>query len=36
VESVRDAVEQFTESGGSVLRGPFEIPIGKAAVVRDP
>ena len=36
VRSVPEAVTQFEESGGTVLRGPFEIQIGKAAVVRDP
>ena len=36
VGSVPKAVEQFEESGGQVVRGPFDIKIGKAAVVRDP
>jgi len=36
VDSVPDAVQQFEESGGTVLRCPFDIQIGKAAVVRDP
>lgn len=36
VDSVLDAVQQFEESGGTVLHGPFDIQIGKAAVVRDP
>ncbi|MCH2515637.1 MAG: hypothetical protein MK134_08770 [Dehalococcoidia bacterium] len=35
VASILDAVNQFEESGGTVLRGPFDIKIGKAAVVRD-
>jgi predicted enzyme related to lactoylglutathione lyase len=36
VESVAEAVQQFEDSGGSVVRGPFDIKIGKAVVVRDP
>ncbi len=36
VESVPIAVQQFEESGGSVISGPFDIEIGKAVVVRDP
>ena len=35
VASILDAVNQFEESGGTVLRGRFDIKIGKAAVVRD-
>ena len=35
VASILDAVNQFEESRGTVLRGPFDIKIGKAAVVRD-
>jgi lactoylglutathione lyase len=35
VESVADAVEKIREAGGKVLHGPFDIPIGKCAVVRD-
>ena len=36
VASILDAVNQFEESGGTVLRGRFDIKIGKASVVRDP
>ena len=30
------AVETFTAAGGRVLTGPFEIQIGRCAVVQDP
>jgi lactoylglutathione lyase len=36
VESVPQAVEQFTAAGGKVLAGPLEIKIGLCAVVADP
>lgn len=36
VESIPEAVEQFTKTGGKVLAGPFEISIGLCAVVADP
>ena len=36
VDSVPDAVVRFTSAGGKVLRGPFEIQIGRCAVVADP
>lgn len=36
VESVPEAVERFTAAGGKVRYGPFEIQIGRAAVVEDP
>lgn len=36
VDSVPDAVQQFEESGRSVVSGPFDIEIGKAVVVRGP
>ena len=36
VESVPEAVQQFEDSGGSVVRGPFGIKIGRAVVVSDP
>jgi predicted enzyme related to lactoylglutathione lyase len=36
VDSVPDAIARFTSAGGKVLRGPFEIQIGRAAVVADP
>jgi lactoylglutathione lyase len=35
VESVVHAVEEIKTAGGEVLHGPFDIPIGKCAVVRD-
>ena len=36
VESVEDALIAFRDAGGTVLSGPFDIDIGKCAVVRDP
>lgn len=36
VESVATAVERFVAAGGRVLAGPFDIQIGKCAVVADP
>ena len=36
VASVKAAVERFVAAGGRVLAGPFEIQIGKCAVVADP
>jgi len=36
VDSVPDAIARFTAAGGKVLRGPFEIQIGRCAVVADP
>lgn len=36
VESVIDAVEVFKSSGGRIINGPFDIEIGKCAVVEDP
>lgn len=36
VESVPMAVQLFEESGGTVVKNPFDIEIGKAVVVRDP
>ena len=35
VESVPDAVKKIVDSGGRVIYGPFDIPIGKCAVVQD-
>ena len=35
VDSVCDSVERIKEAGGTVLHGPFDIPIGKCAVIRD-
>jgi lactoylglutathione lyase len=36
IDSVPEAAQRFEESGGTILPGPFDIPIGQAAVVRDP
>ena len=36
VESVPDALAKLTAAGGRILKGPFEIPIGRCAVVADP
>jgi len=36
VESVARAVERFVAAGGRLLAGPFDIQIGKCAVVADP
>ena len=36
VESVESAREAFQRAGGTVVEPPFEIPIGKSAVLRDP
>lgn len=36
VESVPTAVERFVDAGGTLVSGPFEIPIGNGAVVSDP
>lgn len=36
VESVPEAVERFVTAGGRVVAPPFEIQIGKCAVVADP
>lgn len=36
VDSVVDAVERIKAAGGEVVYGPFDIRIGKCAVVRDP
>jgi catechol 2,3-dioxygenase-like lactoylglutathione lyase family enzyme len=36
VEAVPEAVARFREAGGSVISEPFEIPIGRCAVVSDP
>ena len=35
VDSVCNSVERIKEAGGTVLHGPFDIPIGKCAVIRD-
>jgi predicted enzyme related to lactoylglutathione lyase len=36
VEAVDDAVARFVEAGGRVIAGPFDIQIGRCAVVGDP
>ena len=36
VESIPEALARFTSAGGRLLRGPFEIAIGRCAVVADP
>ncbi|WP_438434448.1 VOC family protein [Gorillibacterium sp. sgz500922] len=35
VESVTLSIDRIIRSGGNVQQGPFDIPIGKCAVVRD-
>lgn len=35
VESVNDSIERIIKAGGKVIYGPFDIPIGKCAVVQD-
>jgi lactoylglutathione lyase len=35
VDSVEEAVAKIAASGGEAIHGPFDIPIGKCAVVRD-
>lgn len=36
VEDVPTAIATFTEYGGILVTGPLDIPVGRAAVVRDP
>ena len=36
VDSVEEALEEFAAAGGKVVYGPFDIDIGKCAVVSDP
>ena len=36
VDSADEAVEFFAHAGGTVIEPPFDIPIGRCAVVRDP
>ena len=36
VASVEQAVEVFAQAGGTVIQAPFDIPIGRCAVVEDP
>lgn len=35
VDSVVDSIEKIINSGGKIIYGPFDIPIGKCAVIRD-
>jgi predicted enzyme related to lactoylglutathione lyase len=35
VESVADSIERIINAGGKIIYGPFDIPIGKCAVIRD-
>ena len=36
VESVPDAMDRIIEAGGKIVAGPFDIQIGKCAVIEDP
>jgi predicted enzyme related to lactoylglutathione lyase len=36
VDSADAAAERFVEAGGRIVAGPFDIPIGRCAVVADP
>lgn len=36
VESIPDAIEQFTEAGGKLIYGPVDIPVGLFAIISDP
>ncbi|MFW9844012.1 MAG: VOC family protein [Candidatus Thorarchaeota archaeon] len=36
VNNVEQAVEEFIHAGGRIIKGPFDIPIGKCVVVKDP
>jgi predicted enzyme related to lactoylglutathione lyase len=36
VENVASAVARFVDAGGTVVRPPFDITVGKCALVRDP
>ena len=36
VDNVKDALNKFVEAGGRILDGPFDIDVGKCAVVADP
>ena len=35
VDSVVDSIEKIIEAGGKIVDGPFDIPIGKCAVIKD-
>jgi predicted enzyme related to lactoylglutathione lyase len=36
VDSVVEAVKEIEKAGGQIIYGPFDVPIGKCAVVKDP
>jgi predicted enzyme related to lactoylglutathione lyase len=36
VDSAEIAAKRFMSAGGSIIAGPFEIPIGKCVIVKDP
>lgn len=36
VNSVLTAAKHFEDAGGKIISGPFDIPIGKCVVVKDP
>ena len=36
VESAEIAAQEFIRAGGSIIQGPFDIPIGKCVIVKDP
>jgi len=36
VDSVPRAIARMTRAGGKLLAGPFEIPVGRVAIVADP
>jgi catechol 2,3-dioxygenase-like lactoylglutathione lyase family enzyme len=36
VDSAEEAAGEFVRAGGSVVEPPFDIPVGRCAVVRDP
>jgi predicted enzyme related to lactoylglutathione lyase len=36
VDDADDAAERFTRLGGSLIAGPFDIEVGRCAVVEDP
>ena len=35
VDSVGDSIERIIEAGGKIVEGPFDIPIGKCAIMQD-
>lgn len=35
VESVDNSIDRIVNAGGKVINGPFDIPIGKCAVIQD-